>query len=79
MVAVNQRRLEKKKGQTVVEYIMLLVVVTALFFLFQSVGAPFFNDIFSTSKLEVEKTAMRGGKAAVQNYYADGEKSVVGR
>lgn len=78
MVAVRLRK-NKKRGQTMVEYILLLVVVMALVFAFQDVLVPKLNDIFGTSKQVVENSAMRGGQSAVQNYYADSNKKVVGQ
>jgi Tfp pilus assembly protein PilE len=70
---------QSRKGQTMVEYLMLLVVVVGLFFVFQKFTVPWFNNIFMSSKQEVEKTAMRGGEAAIQNYYADSNKRVMGK
>ncbi len=68
-----------QRGQTMVEYLMLIVVVMGMLYAFQGLGVPYLNDIFTLNKRETESTAMRGGQTNVINYYAGSEKKVKGR
>lgn len=83
-VVTDDRKSKKsKRGQSVVEYILLLTVIAVTVWLFNDLVSPRLAPILEEQKSRIETRAMRGNpqpvvpNPAIQNYYVNQNKRVV--